>query len=57
MTPARRSLKMHLSQEERIMVRHIPITFSSILLGVVGASTYLLCSTDMLANATFFLLH
>ena len=39
------------------MVRHIPITFSSILLGVVGASTYLLCSTDMLANATFFLLH
>jgi hypothetical protein len=57
MTPVQRSLKMHLSQKEPIMARHIPLTFSTILLGLVGASTYLLCSTDMLHNGTFFLLH
>ena len=57
MTSARRPLKMDLSQKEHIMARHIPLTFSTILLGLVGASTYLLCSTDMLHNATFFLLH
>lgn len=57
MTSQGRSLKMNLSQKEPIMARHIPLTFSTILLGLVGASTYLLCSTDMLHNATFFLLH
>jgi hypothetical protein len=48
---------MNLSQKEPIMARHIPLTFSTILLGLVGTSTYLLCSTDLLHNATFFLLH
>jgi hypothetical protein len=57
MTPNGRSLKMILSQKEPIMARHIPLTFSTILLGLVGTSTYLLCSTDLLHNATFFLLH
>ena len=57
MTPESRPLKMNLSQKEHIMARHIPLTFSTILLGLVSASTYLLCSTDMLHNATFFLLH
>lgn len=57
MTPEWRSLKMDLSQKEPIMARHIPLTFSTILLGLVGTSSYLLCSTDMLHNATLFLLH
>jgi hypothetical protein len=39
------------------MSRHIPLTFGTLLLGLVSASTYLLCSNDMLHNATFFLLH
>ncbi|MBB3223490.1 hypothetical protein FHS02_004336 [Massilia umbonata] len=39
------------------MARHIPLTFSTILLSLVGVSTYLLCSTDLLHNGTFFLLH
>ena len=57
MTPCRRSFKIVLSQKESIMLRHIPLTFGTLLLGLVGTSTYLLCSTDMLHNATFFLLH
>ena len=48
---------MNLSQKEHIMLRHIPLTFGTLLLGLVGTSTYLLCSTDLLHNATFFLLH
>ncbi|QGZ41510.1 hypothetical protein [Pseudoduganella flava] len=48
---------MTLRHKERIMHRHIPLTFSTVLLGLVGTSTYLLCSTDLLHNATFFLLH
>lgn len=39
------------------MARHIPLTFGTILLGLVSASTYLLCSADMLTHSTFFLLH
>jgi hypothetical protein len=39
------------------MERHIPLTFSTVLLGLVSVSTYLLCSTDLLHNATLFLLH
>lgn len=39
------------------MLRHIPLTFGTLLLGIVGTSTYLLCSTEMLHNATLFLLH
>jgi hypothetical protein len=57
MTPCRRSFKIVLSQKESTMLRHIPLTFGTLLLGLVGTSTYLLCSTDMLHNATFFLLH
>lgn len=57
MTSQHRSFKITLSQKEPIMLRHIPLTFGTLLLGLVGTSTYLLCSTDMLHNATFFLLH
>jgi hypothetical protein len=57
MTPCCRPLKITLSQKEPTMLRHIPLTFGTLLLGLVGTSTYLLCSTDMLHNATFFLLH
>lgn len=39
------------------MLRHLPLTLSSIVLGFVGTSTYLLCSADMMTQATFFLLH
>jgi hypothetical protein len=57
MTRRRRPLKITLSQKEPTMSRHIPLTFGTLLLGLVGTSTYLLCSADMLHNATFFLLH
>jgi hypothetical protein len=57
MTLRCRSLKINLTQKEPTMSRHIPLTFGTLLLGLVGTSTYLLCSNDMLHNATFFLLH
>ncbi|TWI65438.1 hypothetical protein IP91_02848 [Pseudoduganella lurida] len=38
------------------MARHIPLTFSSLLLGLVATSTYLLCSTEGLAHATLFMI-
>jgi hypothetical protein len=39
------------------MLRHIPFTFSTILLSLVGTTTYILCSTDAMTTAHFFLLH
>lgn len=39
------------------MLRHIPLTFSTILLSLVGTATYLLCSTEAMSSAHFFLLH
>lgn len=39
------------------MLRHIPLTFSTALLSLVGTATYLLCSTDAMNTAHFFLLH
>jgi hypothetical protein len=56
MTGIGRSLKMYLRQKERTMQRHIPLTFSTVLLGVVGTATYLLCSSDLFTHASFFLL-
>lgn len=37
------------------MSRHFPIVFGTLQLGLVGAATYLLCSANVLTEASVFL--
>jgi len=39
------------------MNRLCPITFGSLLVGLAGLSTWLLCSAEVLHNASFFFVH
>lgn len=34
-----------------------PLTFGSLLVGLAGLSTWLLCSADVLHQASFFFVH
>lgn len=39
------------------MMRLFPLTWTALHLGLAGAATYLLVTTDVLADAALFLLH
>ncbi len=39
------------------MARFLPLTYGTALLGLAGASTYVLCSADVLNELTLFLIH
>lgn len=39
------------------MTRINPITVGSLLVGLAGVSTWLLCSAEVLHNASFFFVH
>ena len=39
------------------MSRHFPIVFGALHLGIVGAATYLLCSVNLLNEASIFFAH
>lgn len=41
--------------KEPIMLRLFPITLGALQLGLVAASTYVLCSADVLTSASIFL--
>lgn len=38
------------------MKRELPLTSGALLLGLVGAATYMLCSADVLNDAALFLM-
>lgn len=42
---------------EVIMMRLFPLTWAALHLGLASAATYLLISTDVLADAAVFLIH
>ncbi len=39
------------------MLRFYPITLGSLLVGLASISTWVLCSADVLNEASFFLVH
>jgi hypothetical protein len=41
--------------QENHMLRSFPITWTSLQIALAGASTYVLCSTDLLRGAAIFL--
>jgi hypothetical protein len=43
--------------QERTMSRICPITVGSLLVGLAGVSTWLLCSAEVLNEASFFFVH
>lgn len=43
--------------QERTMTRFSPITFGSLLVALAGLSTWLLCSAEVLHEASFFFVH
>jgi hypothetical protein len=42
---------------ENIMMRLFPLTWAALHLGLASAATYLLISSDVLADAAIFLIH
>ena len=40
-----------------IMMRLFPLTWTALHIGLASAATYLLISTDVLADASLFLIH
>ena len=42
---------------EDIMMRLFPLTWAALHVGLASAATYLLISTDVLADASLFLIH
>jgi hypothetical protein len=43
--------------QEAAMFRLFPMTWTALHVGLAGAATYLLCSTDLLNGPSIFLLH
>lgn len=39
------------------MMRFFPLTWAALHLGLAGAATWLLMSSDVLSDAAFFLIH
>ena len=49
--------KTELELPEDTMMRSFPLTWAALHFGLASAATYLLISTDVLADASLFLIH